>query len=208
MKGAFRTLPRRNSTVYKIRKSRTASKSFFRTIGLVLLLSILAARGFPSQVHATDPTVKLAVGQSLTYSVTQNTPGPTSVTITVSRPDATHLTVTADAPSVNPGACTLGLGGTFNVQSVLTPNPIPGSVLIVWQTTAASEDPLMSPNYDAIYPDGSDTTGPLAAIGISAMYTDGYLCGPSATGGTLTAPPGSGYVKVHGPLWFRLYPLP
>src|SRR2546422_2468820 len=109
--------------VYKIRNTRIAPKSIFRTVGLVLLLSILTARGFPSQVQATDPTVALAVGQSLSYSVTQTTPGPTSVTVTASRPDATHLTVTADTPSVFEDACVLGLGGTFNAQVVLTPTP-------------------------------------------------------------------------------------
>jgi len=62
--------------VYEIKNTRNATKSIFRTVGLVLL-SILVARGFPAQIQAADPTVALAVGQSLSYSVTQTTPGPT-----------------------------------------------------------------------------------------------------------------------------------
>src|SRR6267143_2030383 len=39
----------------EIRNSRIAPKSIFRTVGLVLLLSILVARGFPAQVQAANP---------------------------------------------------------------------------------------------------------------------------------------------------------
>jgi hypothetical protein len=41
--------------VYEVRKTRIATKSILRTVGLVLLLSILVARGFPAQVQAADP---------------------------------------------------------------------------------------------------------------------------------------------------------
>jgi uncharacterized protein YjbI with pentapeptide repeats len=47
--------------VYKIRSPRIAPKSIFRTVGLVLLLSILVARGFPAQVQASPETTNLGV---------------------------------------------------------------------------------------------------------------------------------------------------
>src|SRR5947207_9317508 len=40
---------------YEIRNIGIAPKSIFRTAGLVLLLSILVARGFPAQVQAATP---------------------------------------------------------------------------------------------------------------------------------------------------------
>jgi len=50
--------------VYGIRNSRIASKSFFRTIGLVLLLAVLTFRGFPAPVQASDPPHYVVVNES------------------------------------------------------------------------------------------------------------------------------------------------
>ena len=164
---------------------------------------------------ATPPITRLAVGQCLTYSVAQTNPGSSSippsafpnalVTITVCRPDATHLTVTADAPTVNEDACTLGLGGTFNVQVVLTPTPavITGSSYVVLQTTDASSGAGV-PDYDAVYPSTPfDSYGPLSAMGISATYTDAWCNEPddgTTVGfGTSTEAPGHGFVSYSIP---------
>jgi pentapeptide repeat protein len=56
MKGAFGKFHRRNSMVFGIKNTRIAAKSIFRTVGLVLLLSILVARGFPASVQAAGPS--------------------------------------------------------------------------------------------------------------------------------------------------------
>jgi hypothetical protein len=47
--------------VYELRGTRIAPKSILRTLGLVLLLSILVARGFPAQVHASPETTGVGV---------------------------------------------------------------------------------------------------------------------------------------------------
>jgi hypothetical protein len=116
----------------------------------------------------------------MTWTVTQTNPGPTSVTITVSRPlsPGNVLTVKAHTSSIAPDACVLSLGGTFNVQVKLRPNTYSTSLAtyVVMQTTDASNGQFGGqPDYMTVSDSGRHTgpETPLINIGVTATFSGG-----------------------------------
>ncbi len=149
------------------------------------------------------------MGQSLTFTGTQSSPGPQAVTITVTRATDSTLLVEAHTNTIAGDACVLGLGGTFNVQVRLKPMPVSKTDFIVMQTTKASVGEGLDTNGDGI-PDAPSAPGfikvrkgatnfadtPLSTIGISATFSPGdtaHGCsGGSPADVTYTVPVGTG----------------
>jgi len=158
-------------------------KSYVSVTTIASLLVIPLFLLFPVRASSVTCTASssgvctLGVGGSFSFTGTQTSPGPTSVTITISRPTTNVLKVDASTSSISSDACVLSLGGTFNVQVRLKPNPVsPPSQFIVMQTTDASVGAFGGqPDYVSAtgngHHDGPETL--LSTIGITATFSGG-----------------------------------
>ncbi len=110
-----------------------------KTSALITIVSFLGAFTTSTAVSAGN-SVMPPVGFSMSWTVTQSSPGPQNVVITLSRPTADEILVSASTGAFSPDACVLGLGGSFNVQVSLKPKSpaIAGQYIVMQSIGSAS----------------------------------------------------------------------
>jgi len=168
----------------------------FKISGIIMVLLVVGLLNLlPSEV-AANTVIFPSVGFMMSFAVTQTAPGPTAVTITVTRSTASELLISASTEAISSASCILSLGGSFNVQASLKPKtPAIAGQFIVMQSIQV--DPSITvPSYLVADGQGRHTgpSHPLSDIGVSAMYSGAAnFAGDCSSGGGAGTPAGVTY---------------
>jgi hypothetical protein len=160
--------------VYEIRNTRISPKSIFRAVGVVLLLSILLARGFPSLLQAAQPTN--GGGATPVVPTECGTPSTWSAQPIIN----VRMSVTNDEDSGFDGYWALdNYQKSIYVWQMPPTGPAATFCALVqysglWQTFAGAISPASQPTNPPGVTQPSDGNGPMSGGYVSGPFTGVY----------------------------------